>query len=183
MAPVLHLDPAIKPASTVSVSRCFETSPSSPIRQACRNKSGPISPCSNGARPACRRRRTRPRHRADANAAVEVRPAIDAKQHRLAVNTKEEFRLRSAASLAPIVPVAGEQPHALAFTLNDQAVTVVLNFVDPLGPVWNLGAFGGNAGFERSTHAVYLGDFGGDATPEHSLGKGGPGAWGLTPGP
>ena len=68
-------------------------------------------------------------------------------------------------ALAPVMAVAGEQSHSLAFTLNDEALAVVFNFVDPLGPVWNFGAFGGNAGFERSTHAVYLGDFGGDATP------------------
>ena len=56
------------------------------------------------------------------------------------------------------MPGTCEQPHAVAVTLNDKPVAVVLNFVDPLGPVWNLGAFDGNAGFERSTHAVYLGD-------------------------
>ena len=75
------------------------------------------------------------------------------------------------------MPVAGEQSHSLAFTLNDEAVAVVFSFVDPLGPVWNFGAFGGNAGFERSTHAVYLGDFGGDATPEDGLGKAAPAHW------
>ena len=80
-------------------------------------------------------------------------------------------------ALAPVMAVAGEQSHSLAFTLNDEALAVVFNFVDPLGPVWNFGAFGGNAGFERSTHAVYLGDFGGDATPEDGLGKAAPAHW------
>ena len=31
-------------------SLCFDTKPSRPIRQACRNRSGPISPCSKSAR-------------------------------------------------------------------------------------------------------------------------------------
>jgi hypothetical protein len=41
MLPVLDLDPAIEAATA----GCFETKPSSPIRQAWRNRSGPISPC------------------------------------------------------------------------------------------------------------------------------------------
>ena len=69
--------------------------------------------------------------------------------------TNELLRLRSAASddqripIAPVVAVAGPQPHALAVALNDQAIAVVLDFVDPLGAVGNLGAAGRNAGFER----------------------------------
>jgi len=43
--------------------------------------------------------------------------------------------------------VAGEQPHALAFALNDQAIAVVLDFVNPFRAVRHLGAAGGNAGF------------------------------------
>jgi hypothetical protein len=44
-------------------SRCLETRPSSPMLQAARNRSGPISPCSNGAMkmPSLRRLRSRAR--------------------------------------------------------------------------------------------------------------------------
>ena len=61
MLPVLDLDPAPEPAAAIELSRCLETNPSSPIRQAWRNRSGPISPCSNGARwmPSTRRASSR----------------------------------------------------------------------------------------------------------------------------
>jgi hypothetical protein len=55
--------------------------------------------------------------------------------------TNELLRLRSAAStmrgilIAPIITIAGEKTHALAVTLNDQAVTNVLDFVNQSGPV------------------------------------------------
>ena len=50
MAPVLDLYPAIEPAAArYGLSRCLETNPSNPIRQACLNRSGPISSCANGA--------------------------------------------------------------------------------------------------------------------------------------
>ena len=42
--------------------------------------------------------------------------------------------------------VAGEQPHALAVALNDQAIAVVLDFVDPFRPVRNFGALVGMQG-------------------------------------
>ena len=63
--------------------------------------------------------------------------------------------MRSAASTisgipnAPVVTVAGEQPNALAVALNDQAIAVVLDLVNPFRPVRNLGAAGRNAGLER----------------------------------
>jgi hypothetical protein len=38
------------------------------------------------------------------------------------------------------MPVAREQANALAFTLNNQVVAVMLDFVDPFRPVRNLGA-------------------------------------------
>ena len=89
MLPVLDLDPAIVPAAAVDTLAMLGDLPSSPIRQACRNRSGPIAPCSSrtgrchrrGApavapstaadsgdprrrSPGCRRPRTAPRHRA-----------------------------------------------------------------------------------------------------------------------
>jgi hypothetical protein len=46
--------------------------------------------------------------------------------------------------------VAGEQPHALSVALDDQAIAVVLDFVQPVGPGRNLGSAGGQARFERN---------------------------------
>src|SRR4249920_3344829 len=46
MLPGFH-DPVWRAAGTIGGSRCFETSP---IRQACRNKSAPISPLSKSLR-------------------------------------------------------------------------------------------------------------------------------------
>jgi hypothetical protein len=47
MAAVLYLDPMLLPAAAVRPSRCLETKPSKPMRQAARKRSGPISPGSN----------------------------------------------------------------------------------------------------------------------------------------
>ena len=53
--------------------------------------------------------------------------------------------------------VAGPQPHALAVALHDQAIAVVLDFVDPVRAVGNLAAAGWNAGVKRGfQHAAYL---------------------------
>ncbi len=52
--------------------------------------------------------------------------------------------------IAPAIPVASEQPHALALALDDQAVAVVFDFVDPVGPRRNLGSAGRDARCERN---------------------------------
>ena len=44
--------------------------------------------------------------------------------------------------------VAGEQPHALAVALNDQAITVVFDFVDPVRADRHLGSGRRDAGFK-----------------------------------
>ena len=57
--------------------------------------------------------------------------------------------------------VAGEQPHALAVALDDQAVAVVLDFVDPFRPVRDFGSAGRNAGLERGFgHGAKIGSGG-----------------------
>jgi len=59
--------------------------------------------------------------------------------------------------------LAGEQPHALANALDDQAITLVLDFVDPRRPVGDFDAAGGNAGFERGfEHSAKIGSGGPD---------------------
>ena len=46
--------------------------------------------------------------------------------------------------------VAGEQSHALAVTLNDQAVAIVLDFVNPVGTAGHLASPSRNAGLKGS---------------------------------
>jgi hypothetical protein len=51
---------------------------------------------------------------------------------------------------APVMAVEREQPHALAVALDDQAIAVVLDFVDPFRAVGNfrrlVGMQGSNSG-------------------------------------
>ena len=49
-------------------------------------------------------------------------------------------------AVAPVVAVAGEQPHALALALDDQAVAVVLDLVKPIRAGRDLSAAGRDAG-------------------------------------
>ena len=73
--------------------------------------------------------------------AVEIGPAVDAEQHGLAVDHERAVAVAQRGlddqrkAIGPVVAVAGEQPHALAVALDDQAVAVVLDLVDPLRPV------------------------------------------------
>jgi hypothetical protein len=59
---VLYLDPMRRAPARQGPSRCFDTSLSSPMPQSARNRSGPISPCSNCAMkmPSLRRRGAAP---------------------------------------------------------------------------------------------------------------------------
>jgi hypothetical protein len=50
MLPVLDFDPAIKPAGAIGAIAVLRDQTLQPIRQAWRNRSEPISPCSKGAR-------------------------------------------------------------------------------------------------------------------------------------
>ena len=52
-------------------------------------------------------------------------------------------------SIGPVVAVSGEQAHALALALNYQAIAVVLDFMQPVGPRRNLGSARGNAGIKH----------------------------------
>ena len=84
-------------------------------------------------------------------AGQEVSPSI----------TKEVLRLQQRGfrnegiAVGPIVAVAGEQTHAFALALDDQAIPVMFYFVQPVRAGRNLGAARRDAGFERSlTHSV-----------------------------
>ena len=61
--PVLDLDPAIGPTTAISAVAVLETKPSRPSRQAWRNRSGPISPCSKSLRKIRSTRRASSRER------------------------------------------------------------------------------------------------------------------------
>ena len=43
-------------------------------------------------------------------------------------------------SVCPVMAIAGEQPHALAFTLDNQAIAIMLYFVKPIRPGGDFGA-------------------------------------------
>jgi hypothetical protein len=75
--------------------------------------------------------------------AVEVGDTVDAEQHGFAINdegvepvTQRGFD-NARVPAAPVVAVAGPQPHGLAVPLNDQAVAVMLDLMKPLRWVWN----------------------------------------------
>ena len=53
--------------------------------------------------------------------------------------------------------VAGEQPHALAVALDDQAVAVVLDLMDPFRAVRDLGPRVGMQGSNADLHAGKIG--------------------------
>jgi hypothetical protein len=85
---------------------------------------------------------------------VEVRHAVDAEQYRLAIEherARAVLRCRfgdQGIAIGPIVAVAGEQPHALVFPLDDQAIAVMLDFVDSVWTGRDLGPAGRDAGLE-----------------------------------
>ena len=65
--------------------------------------------------------------------AVEVRSAICAEQNSFTVNHEGALAVsqrgldNQGKAVAPVVPVAGEEPNPLAFTLNYLPITVVLD--------------------------------------------------------
>jgi hypothetical protein len=87
--------------------------------------------------------------------AVEIRSTVDAEQNSLAIDHQGRIAVAQRGlryqrvSIGPVVAVAREQPNALAVALNDQAIAVVLDFVDPVFRFRNLGAGRRDAGLER----------------------------------
>jgi hypothetical protein len=97
--------------------------------------------------------------------AIEIRSAVNAEQHRLAVDHEGRVPIARRSlddqrvSPAPVVATAREQTHALAVALDDKAVAVELDLVNPFRAVRDLGAAARNAGLERRFgHTGYLGD-------------------------
>ena len=93
--------------------------------------------------PTYRRHRIRPRGSClRLVESVEVRPAVHTQQHGLAIDHEGRVPVSQRG-------LSNEQPHALAVALDDQAVAVVLAFVQPLRPTRNFSSAGRNAGVER----------------------------------
>jgi len=69
-------------------------------------------------------------------------------------------------TIATVMAVAGEQPHPIGLSLLDQAIAVVLDFVNPFRPVGDFGRSRWDAWFEWGfSHVTYLGEVVGDARP------------------
>jgi hypothetical protein len=87
---------------------------------------------------------------------VEVGHAVDTEQHRFAIDHERAGAVLQrglpdqGVALGPVVAVAGEQPYALALALDDQAIAVVLDLMEPLRPGGNLGSARRDARRERS---------------------------------
>jgi hypothetical protein len=60
-------------------------------------------------------------------------------------------------AIGPIVAAPGDQPHAVAITLDANAETVLLDLVKPLRPGGNLGSLGRNSKVKRFKHALKIG--------------------------
>ena len=60
---------------------------------------------------------------------------------------------RSGIARRPVMTIAGEQPHPLAVALDDHAVAVMLDFVNPFRAVGYLGATGRDAGLIKRSWA------------------------------
>src|SRR5450631_3237386 len=96
--------------------------------------------------------------------AVEIRHAIDAKQHRLAVDHERAGTVAKGGlndqriTVGKVMAVAGKQPDALAIALHDQAIAVVLDLMNPVRAGRYLGGARRNAGFEPAVgHAKKIG--------------------------
>jgi hypothetical protein len=78
--------------------------------------------------------------------AIEIGNAVDAEQHRFAVDRERGGPVPQRGlddqriALSAIVAVAREQPHLRAVALDDQAIAVVLYFVQPIRPARNFGS-------------------------------------------
>ena len=86
---------------------------------------------------------------------VEVGPAIDAQQHGLTIDHEGSIAVAQRSfgdqrePAAPVMTVAGPKPNARAVALEDKAISVVLDLMEPVRPVRNLRRIGRDAGVKR----------------------------------
>ena len=87
--------------------------------------------------------------------AVEIRSAVDAEQHGLAVEDERAVAVSKRSlgdqrkAIAPVAAVPGPQPHAFVLAMHDQPIAVMLDLVDPVGAVGNGFGAARNARFKR----------------------------------
>jgi hypothetical protein len=89
---------------------------------------------------------------------VEIRVSINAQDDRFAIDHEllAEGRFHDPRmAIGPVVAASGDQAHAVAVGLDDQAITVVLDLMEPVVAVRDFGRAGRDAGLEKSVaHAV-----------------------------
>jgi hypothetical protein len=94
--------------------------------------------------------------------AAEVGDTVSIEQHGLAIEHERRVAVAQCGlddagiAIGPVMAVAGEQPHALVLALDDQAIAVMLDFVDPVGAVGDFGSLGGKARFKGCGHGVQI---------------------------
>jgi hypothetical protein len=77
-----------------------------------------------------------------------------------------------ALSVGPIMGAPGERPHALALSLDDEAETVVFEFVKPIRTGWNFGAASRDAlQVLKSTHGGEIDRTRRNASPDTSVNR------------
>jgi hypothetical protein len=85
---------------------------------------------------------------------IEIGDAVDAEHHGLTINDKMPGPVLQGGlddpriTVSPVVPVACQQPDAIAITVNDQAKAVIFDFVNPLRTSRHLGAASRDGGLE-----------------------------------
>jgi hypothetical protein len=95
---------------------------------------------------------------------IEIRDAaVNAEDDGLAIDDKNAFAGSSAQpqdpgeALCPIVSASGNQPHPITVALHAQAVAIVLDLVDPVGPVRHGGPARRETELERKGHVEKIG--------------------------
>src|SRR4051794_11493313 len=83
---------------------------------------------------------------------VKIGNAVNAKQHRFAVKDERGLAVPESrfdnqrVTIGPVMAIAGKQPSALALALDDDAIAVIFDFVNPVRSGRDLGAPTSNAG-------------------------------------
>ena len=94
---------------------------------------------------------------------VEIGDPVKAEDHGFAIDHKLADAVfqggltdpREAAR--PVIATSGDQPHAVAVTLDEDAKTVLLDFVKPLRTSWNLIPVGRETELKGLKHAPKIG--------------------------
>ena len=94
---------------------------------------------------------------------VEIGDPIDAEDHGFAVDHKLTDAVSQGCltdpgeAARPVIATAADQPHTVAVTLDANAETVLLDFVEPLGTSRNLIPVGWETELKCLKHALKIG--------------------------